>query len=206
MRKYLRIMRKNGLLDALLPKIRQGILAATTLHPGKWWYLSDLARHLGVSPSSLQRELASLVKAGVLLRKESGREVYFRANPDCPILCELQGIMVKTAGLVDVLHEALGPQAAAIRCAFIFGSVARQEELSDSDVDLLIVCEQGLATLAPLLREAENRLGRQVSAAVYSPKEFSAKIKSKDHFLFTVLDGEKIFVIGNQDDLAATSK
>jgi hypothetical protein len=36
---------------------RQGILAATLLQPEKAWYASELARRMGVPPSSLQREL-----------------------------------------------------------------------------------------------------------------------------------------------------
>jgi hypothetical protein len=54
-RKYLRVMRKSLVLDALFPAIRQQILAATLLEPEKWWYLTELASHLGTSPSSLQR-------------------------------------------------------------------------------------------------------------------------------------------------------
>ena len=49
----------------------------------------------------------SLVQAGVLLRRQEGRQVYFKPDPNCPILGELQGIMTKTSGLVDVLREIL---------------------------------------------------------------------------------------------------
>jgi DNA-binding MarR family transcriptional regulator len=50
-------MRKIKLLDALLPKTRQGILAALLGQPEKTWYVSELARRMGVPSSSLQREL-----------------------------------------------------------------------------------------------------------------------------------------------------
>src|SRR5215813_13177005 len=132
-------MRKYRALDALFPRIRQAILVATVLHPDRWWYLSDLAKHLGVRPSSLQRELATLVEAGILQRREDGNRVYFQANPDCPFLSELQGLLVKTAGIVDVLRETLAPFAKRIDWAFIYGSVARAEELASSDVDLMII-------------------------------------------------------------------
>jgi predicted nucleotidyltransferase len=65
-RKYLRVMRKSLILDALFPAIRQQILAATLLEPEKWWYLTELASHLGTSPSSLQRELGTLTGSGLL--------------------------------------------------------------------------------------------------------------------------------------------
>ena len=50
MRIHLRNMRKSLTADALFPQTRQKILAATVMFPDRWWYLSDLARHLGGYP------------------------------------------------------------------------------------------------------------------------------------------------------------
>src|SRR5580700_1359162 len=66
MRNNVRIMRNSSVLTALFPQVRQGVLAATLGQPDKWWYLSELAGRLGTSPSSLQRELSSLVASGIL--------------------------------------------------------------------------------------------------------------------------------------------
>ena len=153
-------MHKKRALDSLFPRTRQAILTATLLQPDRWWYLSDLAKHLWVPPSSLQRELAALMGAEILRRRRDGNRVYFQANPDCPFLPELQGLLVKTAGMVDVLREALAPFQTRIDWAFIYGSVARAEELATSDVDLMIIGTVGLADLAPALRRAEKRLSR----------------------------------------------
>src|SRR5437016_1143340 len=129
-------MRRNHPIDALLPRGRQGILSATLLQPERWWYLSDLARHLGVPPSSLQRELASLVAAGILLRRQDGNRVYVRPDPACPFLPDLQGLLTKTAGIADVLRETLHPFASQIQAAYLYGSLARGTEGSQSDADL----------------------------------------------------------------------
>ncbi len=118
-------MRKKSLIAALLPKTRRAVLAATVMHPEKWWFLADLARHIGVPPSSLQREMDSLVQAGVLLRRQEGKQVYFKPDLNCPILGELQGIMTKTLGLVNVLRETLDSFKESIKVAFVYGSFAR---------------------------------------------------------------------------------
>jgi predicted nucleotidyltransferase len=199
-------MRKKSLIAVLLPKSRRGVLAATVMHPEKWWFLADLARHLGVPPSSLQREMNSLVQAGILLRKQEGRQVYFKPDPNCPILGELQGIMTKTLGLVDVLREILGPFKKAIKVAFVYGSIARSEEISESDVDLMIVGDVSLCDLAAALQQAEERLGRQVNPLLFSADEFTKKLKQGHHFLKTILGGEKLFLFGSQDDLATTNR
>jgi DNA-binding transcriptional ArsR family regulator len=198
-------MRKKRTLDSLFPQTRQAILTATLLQPDRWWYLSDLAKHLGVPPSSLQRELAALTSADILRRRRDGNRVYFQANPDCPFLPELQGLLVKTAGLADVLHEALTPLQKRIHWAFIYGSVARAEELATSDVDLMIIGKVGLADLTPALRRAEKRLSRVVNPTLYSHEEFATKLHARDHFLTSVLDGAKLFILGEPHELAAVT-
>jgi DNA-binding transcriptional ArsR family regulator len=78
-------------LDALLPKTRQGILAATLLQPEKAWYVSELARRMGVPPSSLQRELRDLAEAGILKTHRQGRMSYYQANVESPLFPDLRG-------------------------------------------------------------------------------------------------------------------
>lgn len=126
-------MRTSRSLDVLFPKTRQAILAATFAAPQRWWYMRELARHLRRTPSSLQRELASLVRGGILLQRHEGKHVYFKAAADSPIFPELQSLILKTAGLADVIRDALKPLADRIQWAFIYGSVARSEEHTASD-------------------------------------------------------------------------
>jgi len=199
-------MRKDSPLDPLLSKAVQHILAATMMQPERWWYLSDLAKHLHRRPSSLQSPLSALVESGILRRREDGNRVYFQPDPDCPFLPELTGIILKTVGLVDVLRKLLAPFQERIECAFVYGSVARAEELSSSDIDLMVIGAASRFDLTTALKEAEDRLGRPVNATVYKPDEFAKKLKADNHFLRAVLDREKLFVVGDEHDLERASK
>jgi predicted nucleotidyltransferase len=194
-------MRKIKILDALMPRTRQGILAATLVQPDVQWFGSELARRLGVPPSSLQRELRELTTAEVLKSHRRGRMVYYQANKQSPIYPELRSLLLKTAGLVDVLAESLTPLASNVRIAFVYGSVASGAEQSDSDIDLMIVGELNPAELSIPLRQAREVLGRDVNPSVYTVKEFTAKRSRRDHFLTSVLDKPKLFVVGNKDEL-----
>jgi len=195
--------RKNRgrLIELLFPRTRRDILATTLLHPDKWWYLSDLARALNAVPQALRRDLQLLVAAGILQQRADGNRVYFKPAPDCPILQELQSIFVKTAGLVDVLHEALKPCAKEIQTAFVHGSIARGEELASSDIDLMIVGDVALSDIASSLKKAENRLSRPVNPTVYTQSEYSVKFRQGHNFIRTVHTAEKLFVMGTEDDL-----
>ena len=79
------MMRKFPGLGALLRKIRQDILTATPLSPQEWWYPSDLASHLGTSPSSLQRELDSLTDRRNQIKSFNTLNGFFHADPH---MCE----------------------------------------------------------------------------------------------------------------------
>ena len=199
---YIRNMRKPSLIDPLMPKTRQLLLAAMLNQPDREWYLSDLARHLKVRPSSLQRELALLTKAGILTRRRDGNRLYYRPDPSCPILPELERIMVKTVGVADVLRAALRPLVARIRLAFLHGSIARGDARAGSDVDLLVVGDLGLADLVAPLRSAERRIGRPVNPTIYVAKEYIDGIRDgTNHFLATVHASPKIPLIGNEHEL-----
>ena len=194
-------MRKYNLLGALLPKSRQGILAALLGQPEKTWYVSELARRMGVPSSSLQRELQNLTQVGILKTHRQGRMAYYQANKESPVFAELRGLLLKTVGLVDVLADALKPLAAKLTLVFVYGSIASGTEQSDSDIDLMVVGKVAPAELALPLRRARELLGRTVNPTVYTPAEFDKKRAAKDSFLRQVLAKPRLVVIESQHDL-----
>lgn len=198
-------MRKQKIIKALFSDTRGLILAKLLLHPEKWWFLSDLASHLGKTPSSLQRELISLSLSGILEKRTDGKRVYYRASSDCPILNELQNIFIKTTGVADVVKNSLKSFFTDIDFMFIFGSIARGEELSSSDVDLLIVGAISLSQIAPKLRRIESSLMREVNPVVLTLAEFEKRVKEKNHFVMNVINSEKIFLKGEREYLEATA-
>jgi len=199
-------MRNVSILDALLPKTRQGILAALLGQPEKTWYVSELARRMGVPSSSLQRELQDLTRAGILNSHRQGRMAYYQANTKCPVFPDLRGLLLKTAGLVDVLAKALEPFAAKLQLVFVYGSIASGEAQSDSDIDLMVVGDVAPADLALALRDARDLLGREINPTVYTPSEFSKKRAANDYFLSDVLAKPRLLVFGDENDLGITSR
>lgn len=188
-----------------MPKVRQRVLSATLLQPQRRWYASELARHLGVRPSTLQRELAALSDAGILQRTHQGRTTFYQADPDCPLLSDLQAILSKTVGLADVLSEALRPLASLIRVAFVHGSVAAGGAKSTSDIDLIIIGSVRLASLASTLRPVHAQLGRQINVKLYSASEFAARVNRRDGFLPAVRRKPLMFILGDEHDLEQTA-
>jgi predicted nucleotidyltransferase len=194
-------MRNIRPIDALFSKTRRELLAATFGQPARWWYLSELAKHLSTTPSSLQRELESLVSSGILRQRRDGKRTYFQAEKELPIFDELRTIFMKTLGVADALKSDLAKFGDRIRCSFIYGSVARHEEHALSDVDLIVIGSVRLSDLSPALRILEKRFKREFNVKCYSPEEFRKKVEERNHFVLNILKKEKIFLQGDKNAL-----
>lgn len=182
-------------------KLRARLLGWLMTHPQERYFVRQLTAILHEDSTNVSRELARLASMGLLTCQQEGRQKYYQANRRCSVFEEMRGLAVKTIGLGDVLRAALEPIAGRIRVAFLFGSFAKRQDTSDSDVDLLVVGEVDSAEMAKALRQARARLSREINVTVYPPREFSAKAKAGHHFITQVLKGDKIYLVGSEDDL-----
>lgn len=190
------------LSDFLLGPFRTRVLSALLLHPDTAWHVRELARRIDALPGSTNRELVKLADAGILLRQHVGNQVHYRANRDCPVFAELAGMLRKTSGLPTLLAQALQPFAWHIRCALVFGSVARGEENSYSDVDVLVLGEVGFADVMEALHPMQQKLQREINPVVYLAEDFHAKLASGNTWAREIVEKPKLFLIGNADDFA----
>lgn len=88
-----------------------------------------------------------------------------------------------------------------IRCAFVFGSVAGDTAGADSDIDLMVIGSISLRKLSSLLSGLSDRLGREINPHVITAEDFSRRLRENDHFVTSVMDSEKIFVVGSPNEL-----
>jgi len=193
---------RANLTDVLFGQTRREVLGFLFSQPDKSFYLRELARHAGTGLGAVQREAVKLAEAGILRRSVRGNQVFYQANRENPIFQELKSIVSKTAGTHDILREALFPMRQRIRMAFVYGSVARHEERADSDVDLMVVGEVPFTEIVAAITSAQERLGREINPTVYPLAEFQSKLKAKNHFLKGVLRQKKLYIIGDENELA----
>ena len=187
--------------STLFNKTRRGLLSLFFVRPEQSFYLRQIVRMAGIGQGASQRELARWVEAGLLLRTRRGNQVHFQANPDSPVFAELKSLAVKTAGVADVLREALAGLFDQIVLAFVHGSMASGMDNARSDVDLVVVGAAGFGEVANALRTAHDILGREVNATVYPVREFRAKLRAGHHFVTSILETPKIFLVGDESEL-----
>ncbi|MBN1223772.1 MAG: nucleotidyltransferase domain-containing protein [Candidatus Aminicenantes bacterium] len=192
---------EKALLSGLFGKTRKSILALLYTHPDESFYLRQILRLSGVAHGAGQRELKWLTESGIVTRRVSGNQVYYQANRNLPIYPELQSLIIKTAGIGDVLKRALSRLSDRIKFALIFGSAARRETSKRSDIDILVVGEVSFAEIGEMLVPAQEILQREINPSVYPFVEFKKKLEKSHHFLGSVLEGEYILLFGNGDEL-----
>jgi predicted nucleotidyltransferase len=198
---------QGDLLPNLLgSKLRAKALGWLFTHTDERFFVRQLTSLLGLDSTNLSRELSRLEKMGLLISTTSGKQKYYQANQKNPIFNEIHSLMIKTVGVTDILRDALISSIKQIKIAFIFGSVARKTEGRDSDVDVIIIGDVSFGDIIDIFSSAEKTLSREVNAVVYPVEEFQQKVKSDHHFVKTVLEGDKIFLIGDEDELNRLSQ
>lgn len=195
------LVNDSKLASALFGKVRLAVLALLFGRPERAFFIREVVRLLNAGQGAVQRELARLSEVGILIRRQEGRQVYYQANAACPLYAELRSVMIKTVALVDVLRLALEPVQDRVAIAFVYGSVARGEPVSTSDVDLLVVGDVRFGEITELLADTQDHIGREVNPSVFAADEFLTRASKDGDFLAGVWSSAKIFVIGDEREL-----
>jgi predicted nucleotidyltransferase len=173
--------------------------------PNRSFHLSELRRLTGLGSASLQRELRKLADSGLVNSERVGNLRCFRANPRSPVLRELVTLTRKTLGLEPMLSDALAPLVPRLRAAWVFGSVAKQTDTAESDVDVMVIGDDlTLSEVLERLLPVENELGRKINPTCYSVAEFASRRSEPDSFVSRVLAQPVLPLIGelNEPDAA----
>ena len=189
----------SALADALFPKVRQRVLAVLFGTPDRSYYANEVIALAQSGTGAVQRELAGLSAAGLLTVRKQGNQKHYQANASAPVFAELRSLVLKTMGLADVLRAALAPLAAQVDAAFIYGSVARQQDTAHSDVDVMIVSSTlGYGEVFGALECATATLSRKVNPTLYTPADWTKRIEQDSAFVTRVWQQPKIWLIGNE--------
>ena len=191
----------SKLAEILFKDYRKRVLALLLLNPDKRYHVREIARITGTIAGTLNKELARLADAGILTRESIGNQVQYSADKQCPVYEELASILRKTAGLVEVLANALVTLEENIDVALVFGSMASDKATSASDVDLLVIGDVEFSRVAKAVYPGQEILKREINPKVYTQKEWKKLIAKQDGFVNEVMKQPKLYIIGTKDEL-----
>ncbi len=187
--------------DLLFGKTRAGILREVFLNPDKRVSFNELVRRVGTGDGAVSRELKNLLATGLVAEEREGNHRFLRAARHSPLYSELRAFLTKASGAPRIVREALRDLNDGVAVAFIFGSVAKGSERSDSDLDLFVVGSAGYSIVTERLHSIEKRLGRRVQVLYFDPNSQVDRASLRKPSMQSLLSGPKRFVVGNENDL-----
>ena len=192
----------SNLSNALFSKVRQCVLALFYGQPNRSFHTNEIIRLTHSGTGAVQRELKKLTTVGLITVQAIGNQKHYSANCTSPLFTELRSIILKTFGLAEILRQALAPISSQIYIAFIYGSIAKQEDTATSDIDLMLIGDNlTYADVFTLLEEAQSKLGRSINPTFYSLAEWARKHQANNYFLTKIVEQPKIFLIGCENEL-----
>ncbi len=183
----------SNLADALFPKVRQRVLAVLFGQPDRSFYANEVIALAQSGTGAVQRELADMAQVGLISVTKVGNQKHFQANTQSPVYTELRGLVLKTVGLADVLRSALTPLLNRIDTAFVYGSMANQQDTAQSDVDVMLISTSlSYADVFGALESASQHLKRNINPTLYTPDEFAQRLDQDQAFITRVMQQPKI--------------
>lgn len=186
--------------DLIVSRVRVKILKLFLTDPGKIFHVREIVRQTSEEINAVRRELAHLEKHGILSKEPRGNRLYYAFRKDYPLYFDLLNLIAKTSGLGGEILKNKG-RLGKIKFAMLAGRFVRGKQSGADEVDLLLVGTVVLPELAQIVRKTESKREQEINYTVMSEEEFGFRKKKHDPFLLSILDGSRVMIIGDEEEL-----
>jgi predicted nucleotidyltransferase len=97
----------------------------------------------------------------------------------------------KTIGVVPLLSRTFR-SLKGVEDAWLYGSFAREQQSSGSDIDVLVLGKPNTNTLAEQVEALERKLGREINYTIMGRTEFNTRRARKDAFIEDLLRNKRV--------------
>ena len=163
---------------------------------------NQLARLAGRSYAQVSAVVGRLVEEGIVSVQQHGRTYSYRLNRDHVLVPGLLDILSAPSRFEDQIEESVEAWDSPPDIVALFGSVARREATPSSDVDLLVVRQDGVdcddlvwrTQLGDLERTVEERSGNRVQLVEIGQTELAEAVDTDQPLIESLrLDARTLF-------------
>lgn len=154
-------------------------------NPSGEFYGSEIREKTGVAKASSIKWLKTLVKLNFLSKRNKGRMILYKLNPENPVVTELKRLKLISLLVPEFKNLGVG--------VFLYGSCARGEDKEDSDIDILIIGKQNRDVIN-LIGKTEKKINRKIKPSFYTQLEWS-KMSRKDPAFYERIEKDKIRLV-----------
>ena len=175
-------------------KITKELLNYFFLNPEDKLYVNEISRKLDLEKRNLVKKLKELEKEGIFVSESRGNQKIYFINRSYPLFNEYRQIVFKTIGIENKLRETLS-KVKGVEKVYIFGSYARNELDTHSDIDLLVIGNHKVIPAQRQINKTQKEIDREINVVNMDKKEFDLRKKKKDPFIESFLREKYIEVI-----------
>ena len=185
-----------GLLSPTLAKLLRALVSESTPRPGR-----ELARIAGVSSAQGNTLLRRLTQLGIALETKQPPAKLYQINHSHLLVPQLRAILKGLDSIMEELRGDLAKLPTVPVIAVLFGSVMRQEDHEESDLDLYLVFDdlktldkgQLLESTADMSEGFLNRTGNSLNVMVQKMSDLRSNFIARSRFLENLLsDGKAV--------------
>lgn len=192
----------SKLQDFMVSKVRVKLIETFLQDPEEMFYIRELTRKIGEEINAVRRELLNMKEVGMVKEEKRGNRLYYNFNRSYLFHKDLMSMVAKVTGLGSVIHKS-SPKLGRLKFAMLSGRFARKMPRLKDTVDLLVVGDIIMPQLTELIREQEAKLGREINYTVMTEKELDYRKTHSDPFINRILQGSRVMIVGDEEDLVA---
>lgn len=192
------------LKDLIISRVRVKILTLFLTTSNNMYHVREIVRQTDEEINAVRRELAHMEKAGMVSKEHRANRLYYTFRKTYPLYFELLELMAKTTGLGgEILKYKI--KLGKLQFVMLSGRFVRGVPHDPNSVDLLIVGTVVLPELAQLVKQEEARREREINYTVMTEEEFLFRKRRRDPFIFTILTGSRVMIVGDEEEMVSTS-
>ncbi len=191
--------------DIIISRVRRKILELFLTNPGQMFHVREIVRKVSEEINAVRRELAHMEKGGMVTKEQRANRLFYTFRKDYPLYANLLELIIKSTGLG---WDLIKRRAKLGKVKFIMFSgrfIRNIPPRSPNDIDILIVGSVVLPELSQLIKTEEVKRGREVNYTVMTEEEFDFRKRRRDPFVVSILEGSRVMIIGDEEDLVRTS-
>ena len=184
----------------MVSKVRVKLLQTFLAQPDEMFYVRQLVRATDEEINAVRRELLRMEKGGLVKKEARGNRLYYWFNKKHLLYGDLLSLVAKTIGLGAQIIQKKA-KIGQIKFAMLSGRYPRRLPTQKDGVDLLIVGQVAMPVLTKIVTGQEKEAGREINYSVMTRKEFDFRKKRRDPFLLGILQGSRVMLIGDEEEM-----
>lgn len=190
-----------NLQDFMMSKTRVKLIELFFLNVQTMFFVREITRLTNNEINAVRRELERMVGYGLLRSEDRGNRLYYQVNPHYPFYIEIQHMVAKTTGLGKKIRKNR-KKLGKVDFVMFSGKFAEGLRPRNEEVDVLVIGSVVLPELDELIKQEQERLGREINYAVFSTEEFAFRKTRRDPFIMEILYSSRVMVIGSDVEFA----